>query len=229
MSKASFDIHIHLAGNGCDCSGCWTHPKLLKRASFRFLKFLHGISEQELTEHIDENWAKKASELVAQSSVDFGVALGFDGAYDQNGQFDPRFSQMLIPPSWVFSVAKRYPNLLPGPSINPERHDARDILEHCIEQKAVLIKWLPSAQKIDPAGSKAKELYVRLAAAGIPLLVHCGGERTFASYEPAFNDVRKLESALELGVKVICAHSATTVLFGRERDQFPDILTFIER
>ena len=43
---------------------------------------------------------------------------------------------------------------------------------------AVLIKWLPLTQIIDPASPKCIPLYEAMAHYGIPLLCHTGGEKT---------------------------------------------------
>src|SRR3982751_419183 len=43
-------------------------------------------------------------------------------------------------------------------------------LEECIEGGAVLIKWLPATQRIDPSDPANGPFYARLAETGIPLL-----------------------------------------------------------
>lgn len=222
MRFPKIDVHMHLAGTGCCQSGCWVSPNFEKRLSFRALKLLQGISNRQLRSTIDVDWAKRISDLVTQSELDFGVVLGFDGVYHhQDGHHDEPRSQMIIPPEWVFRVCRTYPGLLPGPSINPHRRDAIKQLEYCIEHGAVLIKWLPAAQAIDPAQQNLREFYRGLAASRIPLLVHMGGEKTFKSIAPEFNNVDLLMPALDAGVKVICAHSATRLMPSTERDQLP--------
>src|SRR5690606_37639414 len=95
-------------------------------------------------------------------------------------------SQLVVPPSWVFEACRRHRGLLlPGPSINPNRRDALERLEECIEGGAALIKWLPAAQGIDPSSPRLADFYTRMAEAGLPLLVHSGGgEMTFREVEP---------------------------------------------
>lgn len=224
------DIHIHLAGTGCNCSGCWIGPKFRRRYTFRLLQLMQGISKKQLVTSIDEDWAQMIANLVKGSAVDYGVVLGFDGTVaPETGLIDRSRSQMIIPPEWVFSVCKTHNNLLPGPSINPHASNSLDLLEFCIESKAVLIKWLPSAQMIDPAHVGLVKFYQRLAESNIPLLIHCGGEKTFASLNPALNDVERLELPLSQGVRIICAHSATRVLGSRERDQIPELKQLLRR
>jgi uncharacterized protein len=224
------DIHIHLAGTGCNCSGCWVNSEFRRRYTFRLLRFMHKISSRQLETSIDTDWGEMVSALVTESSVDYGVVLGFDGAISPaTGNIDPLLSQMIIPPSWVFHLCKLHRNLLPGPSINPHAQNALDILDQCIDGKAVLIKWLPSAQLINPSDKTNVKFYQHLADAGIPLLIHCGGEKTFKSLDPTLNDVSRLELPLSLGVKVICAHSATRVIGSGERDQIPELKVLLGR
>src|SRR5690606_5902717 len=96
-------------------------------------------------------------------------------------------------------------------------------LEYCIQEGAVLIKWLPAAQGINATSIHLGDYYKLLAEAGIPLLVHMGGERTFATIRPEANDVNTLRPALDTGCKVISAHSATRILGTREPDQLPQL------
>lgn len=165
------------------------------------------------------------------SELDAAVALGFDGVYDGSGRLDTRRSQMVIPPSWVFESCRRHPGLLlPGPSINPRRADARDRLEECIEGGAALIKWLPAAQVIDPSDRTHRWFLTRMAEAGLPLLVHSGGsETTFQQLQPELKDLRRLEPALELGVRVIVAHQGAPVLGSRDPDQTGLLRRWLER
>jgi predicted TIM-barrel fold metal-dependent hydrolase len=229
MTK-TIDVHIHLAGTGCNCSGCWISPKFRRRYTIKILQILHKISTRQMNLTIDQDWGEMVSELLRSSAVDYGVVLGFDGTVDpKSGTVNRLTSQMIIPPSWVFSLCRKHKNLLPGPSINPHASNALDILEECIENKAVLIKWLPSAQLINPSDLSLRSFYQRIADAEIPLLIHCGGERTFQSLDPSLNDVERLEMPLSFGVKVICAHSATRVLGSRERDQIPELKALLKK
>jgi predicted TIM-barrel fold metal-dependent hydrolase len=220
QSLKKIDVHIHLAGTGCCNSGCWVSPNFRKRHTFRLLRFLHRIPKSALETTIDSDWAKRISELVQASELDYGVVLGFDGVYERShGFLDEGKSQLIIPPEWVFQVCREHPGLLPGPSINPYRADALKRLEFCIENKAVLIKWLPAAQAIDPADKGLRDFYKLAATAKIPLLIHMGGERTFATVAPEFSNVERLREPLDQGVAVICAHTATRVLGTKEEDQ----------
>lgn len=229
MTTKTIDIHIHLAGSGCQGSGCTLSDELRKRYTIRLLQMMHRVSNRDIDTNFDQTWPDRISKLVEESEVDFGVILGFDGITDKEGRLNKRGSQMIIPAPWVFKLCHRYRNLLPGPSINPHRNDALDLLDYCIEQKATLIKWLPSAQLINPSDPRLKSFYEKVQQSGIPLLVHCGGERTFKSFDESLNQVSYLQQALEHGVKVICAHSATKVIGSKDEDQLPLLKDFLNR
>ena len=217
------DIHVHLAGVGTGGSGCWISPRFERRYTFRLLRWWHGITSAQLRESVDQDWVDRVARMVRESELDRAVVLGFDGVYDERGEFDPGRSQLVVPPSWVFEACRRYPGeLLPGPSVNPFRRDAMERLEECIQGGAVLIKWLPSAQDIDPSHPHLAEFYQRLAESGIPLLVHTGGgEMTFREVRPELKELALLRTPLDAGVTVICAHSATPILLSRDRNQLP--------
>jgi uncharacterized protein len=217
--RIRLDIHAHLAGTGTGGSGCWISPGFRKRITFRLLRLWYRITDEQMRGSADQDWAAMLSDYVRDSELDYAVALGFDGVYDARGELDRERSQMVIPPSWVFEACRRHANLLPGPSINPFRKDAMERLEECVAGGAVLIKWLPITQAINPANPHIREFYRVLAREGIPLLIHMGGERTFGTVAPELNDVRLLTAPLEAGVSVVCAHTATRILFSRERSQ----------
>jgi predicted TIM-barrel fold metal-dependent hydrolase len=219
----SIDVHVHLAGVGTQDSGCWLSPRTRRRPVFRFLRWKAGIGERQLEESFDQDWAARIAALVRGSELDRAVVLGFDGVYDGRGRMVEADSQMVVPPAWVFEACRRHRGeLLPGPSVNPFRRDAMERLEECIEGGAVLIKWLPATQAIDPASPRLGGFYRRLAEARLPLLVHAGGgERTFREVAPQLQSVERLRAPLEAGVPVICAHSGTRVVLSRDPDELP--------
>lgn len=212
------DVHVHLAGIGAGDSGCWASPRFQSRWTFRLLRWWRGRALEG--DSLDAGWAARIARYVRESELDRAVALGFDGVYDARGELDRERSQMVVPPSWVFRVCCSHPELLPGPSVNPHRRDALERLEECIEAGAVLLKWLPATQGIDPSDPRLRRFYQRMSDAGLPLLVHSGGsEQTFAEVAPELRDVRLLRAPLEAGVPVICAHSGTRVHLSRDPDQ----------
>lgn len=189
------------------------------------------MGARAMRESADRDWVDGIALRVRESELDAAVVLGFDGVYDGAGRLDERGSQMVIPPAWVFDACHRHPGvLLPGPSLNPARMDARERLEECIERGAALIKWLPATQAIDPSDRRHRWFLGRMAEAGLPLLVHSGGgETTFRQLRPELKDLRLLEPALELGVRVIVAHQGAPVRGSRDPDQTGLLRRWLER
>jgi hypothetical protein len=224
------DVHVHLAGVGTNGSGCWISPVFARRITFRLLRMRHGMSARQMRESADADWAADVADRVRRSELDHAVALGFDGVYGADGRLDEARSQMVIPAGWVFDRCRAHPELLPGPSINPHRRDALERLEECIEAGAVLIKWLPATQSIDPADRSIEPFYRRLAETGIPILIHSGGsEQTFAQLRPELKDLARIEYPLSLGVRMIVAHTAAPVTYARDPDQVPLLKEMLRR
>jgi len=217
------DVHAHLAGVGTQGSGSWLSSEFQNRITFRLLRLLYGVTSEQLQGSVDQDWVDLLADLVQQSELDGAVALGFDGVYRAGGSLDPERSQLIVPPSWVFAACRRRPGLLfPGPSVNPGRGDAMERLEECIEGGAVLLKWLPAVQGIDPSEPRHIPFYRKMREAGIPLLVHAGGgEATFRVVARHLQNLELLRLPLEEGVTVICAHSAAPIIYSRDANQIP--------
>jgi uncharacterized protein len=229
-AKPKIDSHVHLAGVGSAGSGCWMSPAFRRRWTFRLLRLRYGITPRQMRESADADWAAGIAARVRGTELDHAVVLGFDGVYGDDGRRDDARSQMVVPPEWVFEVCRRHPELLPGPSVNPGRADAMARLEYCIDQGAVLLKWLPATMGIDPADRRHLPFYRRMADAGLPLLIHSGGsENTFAEVAPALKDLRRVELPLETGVTVIVAHTAAPVGFLPDEDQVPLLRVLLAR
>ena len=119
-------------------------------------------------------------------------------------------SDSFISDDFVAKQVAHYPSLYFGASINPYRPDALDRLEQAKQQGAVLIKWIPNIQHIDPADKKLIPFYQKLKELNLPLLSHAGQERSFGSAIDEYGDPQRLRLPLSLGVTVIAGHIATT-------------------
>lgn len=179
------------------------------------------------------NQAERAQEiaaLVKNSAADYGVVLGLDHMYDQvDGTCMEQRTQLYVSDNWVFEVCDKYSHLLPGPSLNPYRRDAVAKLDEIVERGAVLIKWLPAVQNIDPSDKRLIPFYERAIHHRIPILVHTSGEKTLRSVDPTLGEVRRLIPALDMGATFIVAHSATCALFRGEKDQTPLLRRMLEK
>lgn len=203
------DIHCHTAGIGAGSSGCFISPELRKSWKYKVYLNSFGVQEHELLQHGDSLVLERlATTLTSSGTVDLAVVLAMDGALDSQGELDPNYTEMYIPNDFLAEAVKNHPNLRFGASINPYRRDALEQLDKAVEAGAVLMKWLPSIQHIDPADRCLLPFYRRMQQHGLPLLTHTGDEASFTYARNELGDPQRLRLALEQGVTVIAAHAA---------------------
>ena len=204
------DIHCHTAGIGAGGSGCFVSPAL--RKSWRFPLYLNsfGVTEAELLSEGDGIVIRRLSETLAGSRrVAKAVVLAMDAVVGDDGEPDAGRTELFIPNEFVSREVRRYPNLLFGASVNPLRRDALERLDQAAAEGAVLIKWLPAIQEIDPADKRFVPFYCRMAELGLPLLTHTGEESSFTRTRNELGDPERLRLPLAEGVAVIAAHAAS--------------------
>lgn len=205
------DLHCHTAGIGAGESGCFVSEKLLRSYKLKFYLRSFGVSLDELRAHGDSIVLDRLSARLAQSKhVRRAVVLALDGVVDGNGELDLSRTEVYVPNEFLAAEVHKHPNLLWGACVNPYRHDALQRLEWAKRHGAVLVKWLPSIQQIDPADPRLIPFYRKLVELRLPLLTHTGAEKSFTHSADELCDPVRLQLALEQGVTVIAAHAATT-------------------
>ena len=203
------DIHCHTAGIGAGASGCFVSRRLRRSFRYRFYLKAFGVTERELLAEGDGLIIQRISRSLARSQrVSAAVILAMDGVVDNDGELDETGTEVYIPNEFVAGEIHRYPNLLFGASVNPFRRDALRRLEEAAADGAVLLKWLPPIQHIDPANRSLVPFYLRLKELGLPLLSHTGSEHSFTRARNELGDPERLRLPLSLGVTVIAAHAA---------------------
>ncbi len=213
------DVHCHVAGLGVGDSGCFISPALRDNWRFGFYLRAFGVERAEIEREGDALLPARLSERLSGSEhVRAAVILALDGVVDAQGQLDRQRTEFYVPNEFVLAACRRHTNLLYGASINPYRPDALERLDRAARDGAVLVKWLPSIQHIDPADPRLDPFYRRLVELDLPLLTHTGAERSFTRSDDALADPLRLERPLRLGVRVIAAHVATTGEHEGERD-----------
>lgn len=202
------DIHCHIAGIGAGNSGCFVSPSLRRNWRYRIYLNAFGVTEKDLEREGDAIVFKRISErLAASRHVDKAVILAMDGVVSEKGDLDVARTEIYIPNAYVAAEVRRYGNLLFGASINPYRKDAIQRLEQAKADGAVLVKWIPSIQLIDPADKRMIPFYLKMKALGLPLLSHTGAEYSFTRKRDELADPERLRLPLSLGVTVIAAHA----------------------
>jgi predicted TIM-barrel fold metal-dependent hydrolase len=215
------DMHVHMVGNGGGGSGAWLRLKGWHRWLAGFMLRQLGIPASALGGNLEAIYAEHLVQLVRDSSMDAIVLLAHERVHDSDGTPRDDLGSMFVPNDVVLNLAKAHSEFLAGVSIHPARRDALDELDHCLERGAVLMKCLPNCQNIDPSDRRYGPFWKRMAAAGLPLLAHSGGEHTVPIVNAPFADPKLLRFPLECGVTVIAAHCGTSS-GAFDRDYFDD-------
>lgn len=199
------DCHVHLSaflpGHGS------VSDRLIRSVPFRFMRWHFSIGD------IDPSTDAKLEKLLVDqltdcSDLDAAVVLAFDAVYDKSGKRDDLNTHLFVENDYVIDLSRRHNKVLFGASVHPYRKDAIAELERCVNAGAVLVKWLPITQGIDPSDPKCFAFYEAMAHHGIPLLSHTGGEKMLPNLN-AHADPMLLLPAIRRGVKVIAAHCGT--------------------
>lgn len=143
------------------------------------------------------------------------LLLALDGFHDEAGRADPARTHVWVGNDYCAAVARAAPErFLWAASIHPYRKDAVAELARVQALGARAVKWIPSAQGIDPASPKCDAFFAALAKLDLPLITHAGTERAAPGDDELGNPL-KLRRALEHGVRVVVAHCAS---MGEGRD-----------
>ncbi len=208
--RTAIDVHVHLAALPEGDNGCHISPKMLRSYVSRFFIWKLGLNLNRPNQANAAYLQRLRAELARSEKVKQAVVLGMDGVYDDRGRLDLARTDFLISNRYVLRVTRDHPNaLLPGVSVNPQRKDAVDELERCVEQGAVLVKVLPNIQGFDPANERYLPFYRVLARLRIPLLSHVGFEFSLIGKDQTAGDPKRLRLALDEGVCVIAAHACS--------------------
>lgn len=226
-SEPVVDIHVHLACVGDSGGGGKIAHKLRYSLPFNFMLLWHHILPWEVD---DFHFQKRiVAAITTAQLVDAAVVLAFDAVYTPEGKPCPQATVMYTPNEVVMHLARQHPRILFGASVHPFRPDALEMLEMCKSNGAVLVKWLPSAQHIDPSDARHRRFYRKMAELGLPLLCHTSVEHMIPSHHlQHLNAPSRLEFPLSEGVTVIAAHSCLPA-FPSDHDYFPDFLQLLHQ
>jgi len=211
-----WDVHAHLLGTGDAGSGCristqmtqWWHPV----ESLRRKVIMQGACVPADAPSIDRAYVQRLHQLTADFPAGARWLLyAFDEALDERGRARPEWTSFHVPCAYAAEVAAATPRRFAWvASIHPYREDALQRLDGAIAAGAVAMKWLPSSMNIDLRDARLKPFYARLAAARLPLIVHCGEEKAVpGAGRDELGNPLLVRVPLSQGVRVIMAHCAS--------------------
>ena len=230
--KKVIDIHVHIGGPGDSGSGCRMSLRFMCSLSFMAMLAVMNVSPAAVRDETIRELMKGF--IDTSEKVDYTVLLALDGVY-KSGKYVESESHLVTPNDYILSLAQRDPRVLLGASVHPYRKKREMLAEtrRCIDQGAVLFKWIPSSQQIDPRDDRCVPFYEMLAEADVPLLCHTAAELAVPTSDFGtlrFNDPTRLKKALKMGVKVIAAHSATPYFGGflpEDTDYFEKLIEML--
>lgn len=203
------DGHVHIVGNGSAKSGCRLRTSLWRWPMSLIMARHIGLPVAALWGDLDRQYVQQLLHWTRRSSLDAIVILAQEQVYDSQSRPDHRHTVAYVPNEYVLRLAAAHPEFLPAVSIHPGRPDALEELDRCLSGGAVMMKCLPVHQNIDCRDRRYTAFWERMAAAGLPLLAHTGGEHTLPVVRPDLCDPAILEWPLRCGVTVIAAHCGT--------------------
>jgi mannonate dehydratase len=214
-----WDVHAHLIGTGDSGSGCWIAPSLSQWWHPVELGRKHAIlngacvdSRAVAAADIDRAYVRRLTALADAFPVGARWLLfAFDEAVDATGRPRPDWTTFHVPDAYARAVAEARPDRFGWvASIHPNRVDALPRLDRAIAGGALAMKWLPSSMAIDLRDPRLRPFYDRLAAARMPLIVHCGEEHAVPGADRQdLGNPLLLREPLRHGVRVIAAHCAS--------------------
>ncbi len=219
------DCHVHISA--CTAAHGRMSSRLLNSIPFRFMRWRFGLKgADERTECALEQ--KLARTIDETPEIDAAVVLAFDAVHRDDGSIDDANTHLYVKNDYVIDLSRKHSAMLFGASVHPYRRDAVAEIERCASAGAVLMKWLPVTQGMNPADPRCIPFYEALAHHGIPLLCHTGGEKSLPQMDMKLADPMLLVPALERGVTVIAAHCGTRSWPG-EPDYLGEFLDLVRR
>ncbi|MCB9897359.1 MAG: amidohydrolase [Planctomycetes bacterium] len=206
------DAHVHLVGRGDGGTGCRLGPAFTSALhpwqSFIGACVFAGAGVDADDVDLDAHYlARLLDRHRANPAGGRLLLLAFDAVVDEHGVEDWARTLLYTPDAYVLDVAAREPDVLAAMSVHPYRTDAAERVDAAAARGAVACKWLPSAQRIDPASPRCDAFYERMAAHDLALVTHAGHESTLsAGADQQLGHPLRLRRALEHGVKVVVAH-----------------------
>lgn len=209
------DFHVHIIGMGTGGTGTFINPRMRSPwHPFEYLRtsiYISASGIRDETRADSEYVARLRSLIHHMPRRGKFVIMAFDKHYRPDGTADLERTAFYVPNDYVYRIAQEDPDVfIPMISVHPYRKDALSELRKWAERGVRLIKWLPNAMGIDPSDGRIDPFYRLMRRYNMALLSHTGDEQAIdAERFQALGNPLLLRRPLNLGVKVIMAHSAS--------------------
>jgi hypothetical protein len=213
MTRDVIDIHVHFGAPGNAASGCSWSKAFERSPAYLAVRLVTKSLFRKIT--IGDSRRNTLEVVNGSRYVRRAVVLALDEVYDSGRRARPERTHLFVRNSVIAALARDDPRVLFGASIHPLRPDWEDEIDSCLENGAVLCKWIPSSQQIDPSSPACVPFFRKLAGEGLPLLCHVGSEGAIPPFDRRSQNLNRpslLRTALEAGVTVIAAHAALPLL-----------------
>ncbi len=210
-----WDTHCHVFGNGDSGSGLWFNPQMEKIWNpLGYLQrefYINASCTDDSPGKADRSFVERLLAQCRGMAPGFQVLLfGFDWARDDSGAPLADHSTFYVPDDYAAHLAASHPEYFQWvASIHPYDPRALDRLDAAAARGALAIKWLPSAQNIDPADARCDRFFAKLVELDLPLITHAGDERAVDGFGEHLGNPLRLRRPLDAGVRVVVAHCAS--------------------
>jgi mannonate dehydratase len=212
---AVWDVHCHVFGNGDSGSGLWINPLMERiwqpQQYLQRMFYLNAGCVHDSPGKVDASVVDRLLNQCEAMPAGFHAMLfAFDWARDEAGEPVRERSTFFVPNDYAAGLAARYPAHFEwAASIHPHDPAALDRLDEAVARGARAVKWLPTAQGIDPASARCDRFYSKLADLRLPLITHAGDERAVRGFGEDLGNPLRLRRPLDAGVRVVVAHCAS--------------------
>ena len=201
------DCHTHVFCWGENPNDGFLSRKTQQAWITRAVVFLTGL-KSETGATVSEKIRNRLVRQIRESRLDHAVVLAQAAVYRRDGTRDDAATHFYVSNDYVLRLAAEHPEVIPGCSINPIRHDALRELERCHAAGCRLIKVHTAIQGVDPSSREF--------------------DSSCTVISQQFTDPRRLARVLDHGGTVIAAHCGTCAFFDRE-NFYPGFVEMMHR
>ncbi len=186
--KIIIDIHSHVGVIG---EGEWAKwgslsPDYRRKLEYKIFLLYADIPFHEAN---DQKLFDRTVEVLNECQVDHVVCLALDPVFDAEGVEHKERSDVWVSNEYILHLHDIVGDkVLFGASVHPYDRNFKERVLHYVNEGAVLLKWLPSAQQFDLADPMVLDAMKFLATAKkgkpLPLLLHTGMEYAISTTDP---------------------------------------------